>query len=126
MPGSSKTFVGAVVAYDNSVKLSQLHVDGATLQHDGAVSEEVARQMARGARTHLGAGVALATTGIAGPDGGTPEKPVGLVFFALDDGTQRSRAWTFRFEGDRETIQRRATTTALNLLWRYARGDQEP
>jgi nicotinamide-nucleotide amidase len=126
VPGSSKTFVGAVVAYDDSVKLSQLHVDAATLERDGAVSEEVARQMARGARAHLGAGVALATTGIAGPDGGTREKPVGLVFFALDDGTQRSRAWTFHFEGDRETIQRRATTTALNLLWRYARGDQEP
>jgi nicotinamide-nucleotide amidase len=81
--------------------------------------------MARGARTHLNAGVALATTGIAGPDGGTPEKPVGLVIFALDDGTERSRTWTFRFEGDRETIQRRATTTALNILWRYAKG-QEP
>ncbi|MGA2759738.1 MAG: competence/damage-inducible protein A [Candidatus Cybelea sp.] len=123
--GSSETFVGAVVAYDNSVKISQLHVDVATLERDGAVSEAAARQMARGARTHLNAGVALATTGIAGPDGGTPEKPVGLVIFALDDGTERSRTWIFRFEGDRETIQRRATTTALNVLWRYAKG-QEP
>jgi nicotinamide-nucleotide amidase len=89
------------------------------------VSEEVARAMARGARTRLGADVALATTGIAGPGGGTPEKPVGLVIFALDDGTEPSRAWSFRLDGDRETVQRRATTTGLNLLWRYAKG-QEP
>jgi nicotinamide-nucleotide amidase len=125
VPGSSQSFVGAVVAYDNSVKRWELDVEAAALQRDGAVSEQVARQMARGARTRLGADVALATTGIAGPDGGTPEKPVGLVIFALDDGTERSRVWTFRLEGDRETVQRRATTTGLNLLWRYAKV-QEP
>jgi len=125
VPGSSQTFVGAVVAYDNSVKRWQLDVDAATLERNGAVSEEVARAMARGARTRLGADVALATTGIAGPGGGTPEKPVGLVIFALDDGTERSRAWSFHHEGDRETIQRRATTIGLNLLWRYAKS-QEP
>ncbi|HLY01334.1 MAG TPA: competence/damage-inducible protein A [Candidatus Cybelea sp.] len=125
VPGSSKTFVGAVVAYDDSVKRSQLDVEAATLERSGAVSQEVARQMARGARARLGADVALATTGIAGPDGGTPEKPVGLVIFALDDGTDGSRVWDFRLEGDRETVQRRATTIGLNLLWRYAKG-QEP
>jgi nicotinamide-nucleotide amidase len=125
VPGSSQTFVGAVVAYDNSVKRWELDVEAATLERFGAVSEEVARAMARGARTRLGADVALATTGIAGPGGGTPEKPVGLVIFALDDGTEPSRAWSFRLDGDRETVQRRATTTGLNLLWRYAKG-QEP
>ncbi|MGC9991884.1 MAG: competence/damage-inducible protein A [Candidatus Cybelea sp.] len=122
VPGASHTFVGAVVAYDNAVKVTQLGVEVATIARDGAVSEEVASQMARGARTRLSAGVALATTGVAGPDGGTPEKPVGLVIFALDDGTERSNAWSFRLDGDRETIQRRATTIGLNLLWRYAKG----
>ncbi|MFZ0573475.1 MAG: competence/damage-inducible protein A, partial [Candidatus Cybelea sp.] len=79
VPGSSQSFVGAVVAYDNAVKISQLGVDANTLERNGAVSEEVAREMARGARARLGADVALATTGVAGPDGGTAEKPVGLV-----------------------------------------------
>jgi nicotinamide-nucleotide amidase len=123
--GSSQSFVGAVVAYDNAVKISQLGVDAGTLQRNGAVSDDVAREMARGARARLGANVALATTGVAGPDGGTAEKPVGLVLFALDDGTENSRVWNFRLEGDREAIQQRATVMALNLLWRYAKG-QEP
>jgi nicotinamide-nucleotide amidase len=125
VPGSSQSFVGAVVAYDNAVKMSQLGVDAATLERHGAVSDEVAREMARGARARLGADVALATTGVAGPDGGTAEKPVGLVLFALDDGTENSRVWIFNIEGGREAIQQRATMIALNLLWRYARG-QEP
>ncbi len=125
VPGSSQSFVGAVVAYDNAVKISQLGVDANTLERNGAVSEEVAREMARGARARLGADVALATTGVAGPDGGTAEKPVGLVLFALDDGTENSRVWNFRLEGDREAITQRATVIALNLLWRYGMG-QEP
>jgi nicotinamide-nucleotide amidase len=122
VPGSSQSFAGAVVAYDNAVKISQLGVDAGTLERNGAVSDEVAREMARGARARLGADVALATTGIAGPDGGTAEKPVGLVLFALDDGTENSRVWNFSLESDREAITQRATVIALNLLWRYAKG----
>jgi len=122
VPGSSQSFVGAVVAYDNAVKISQLGVDAGALERDGAVSDEVAREMARGARARLGADIALATTGVAGPDGGTAEKPVGLVLFALDDGTEKSRVWSFRLEGDREAVTQRATVIALNLLWRYAKG----
>ena len=76
-------------------------------------------------RLASGADLAVAITGIAGPDGGTAEKPVGLVLFALDDGTENSRVWIFNIEGGREAIQQRATMIALNLLWRYARG-QEP
>jgi nicotinamide-nucleotide amidase len=125
VPRSSQSFVGAVVAYDNAVKISQLGVDAGTLERSGAVSDEVAREMARGARTRLRADVALATTGVAGPDGGTAEKPVGLVLFSLDDGAEKSRVWDFRLEGDREAIAQRATVIALNLLWRYAKG-QEP
>jgi nicotinamide-nucleotide amidase len=83
------------------------------------VSEEVAREMAQGARKRLGADVALATTGIAGPTGGTAEKPVGLVWFALDDALGTSRAWRFELSGDRETVAARATTIGLGILWRH-------
>ena len=117
VPGSSLSFKGGVVAYDNAVKIAQLGVDAQTLATAGAVSEEAAREMARGARERLGAGLGLSTTGIAGPDGGTPEKPVGLVWIALDDG--ETRAWQLRLRGDRDAVARRATTSALGILWRY-------
>ncbi len=117
VPGASQSFVGGVVAYDNAVKIAQLGVAAQTLATAGAVSEEAAREMARGARERLGADIALATTGIAGPDGGTPEKPVGLVWFALDDG--EGRAHRLQLRGDRDAIARRATTAALGILWRH-------
>jgi nicotinamide-nucleotide amidase len=120
VPGSSKSFIGDIVAYDNSVKVSELGVNDATLAAHGAVSEETAREMAHGARARIGSDVAVATTGIAGPDGGTPEKPVGLVWFAIDDG-ETQRSLSFNFRGDRDTIQRRATTMALGLIWRFLR-----
>lgn len=116
VPGASLSFRGGVVAYDNAVKVAQLGVDAETLATAGAVSEEAAREMARGARARLGADVGLSTTGIAGPDGGTPEKPVGLVWIALDDG--ETRAHRMQLRGDRDAIQRRATTAALGILWR--------
>ncbi len=117
VPGASLSFRGGVVAYDNDVKISQLGVDAQTLSTRGAVSEEAAREMARGARERLGAGLGLSTTGIAGPEGGTPEKPVGLVWIALDDG--ETRAWQLQLRGDRDAIARRATTAALGILWRH-------
>ena len=119
VPGSSRSFIGGVVAYDNSLKIAELGVNAQTIEQSGAVSAEVAQQMAHGARTRFGADVAVATTGIAGPDGGTPEKPVGLVWIALDDVDATSRVWRFQLNGDRETIQRRATTAALGVLWRH-------
>jgi nicotinamide-nucleotide amidase len=118
VPGSSKSFLGDVVAYDNAVKESELGVRAETLREYGAVSEQTAREMARGARERLGTSVAIATTGVAGPDGGTPEKPVGLVWFAIDDGETRT-SLSFNFRGDRDAVQRRATTMALGLVWRY-------
>jgi nicotinamide-nucleotide amidase len=117
VPGSSKSFVGGVVAYDNAVKVSQLGVEPKTLETVGAVSEETAKQMAEGVRYRLGADVGLATTGIAGPSGGTPEKPVGLVWLAVADENGTS-AIQLQTRGVRTAIQARATTAALGLLWR--------
>jgi nicotinamide-nucleotide amidase len=121
VPGSSKSFSGAVVAYDNAVKIAQLGVAPALLERVGAVSEEVALAMARGARERLGASVALSTTGIAGPDGGTPDKPVGLVWFAIDDAAG-ARAWRVHFRGDRAAVQSRATTAGLGMIWKRCHG----
>ncbi len=117
VPGASLNFKGGVVAYDNAVKISQLGIAARVLETAGAVSEKAAREMARGARERLGADVGLATTGVAGPGGGTPEKPVGLVWIAVDDGG--ARAHRLQLRGDREAIQRRATSAALGILWRH-------
>lgn len=119
VPGSSQSFVGAIVAYDNSIKIAQLGVSAEAIAREGAVSQEVALQMAQGVRVRLTADVALATSGIAGPGGGTPEKPVGLVWFALDEAGRTARAWRFELTGDRETIAQRASTIGLGILWRY-------
>jgi nicotinamide-nucleotide amidase len=117
VPGSSKSFLGAIVAYDNSVKRAELDVSEQTLSLFGAVSEEAAVEMAGGARKRLHVTHAVSTTGIAGPDGGSEEKPVGLVWFAIDlAGT--TKTYRFVFRGDRDAIQRRATVMALGLVWR--------
>ena len=83
IPGSSKIFYGSVVSYDNSVKEKLLFVKKETLESVGAVSEECAMQMADGARKQIGTDIAISVTGIAGPGGGTPEKPVGLVYIGV-------------------------------------------
>jgi nicotinamide-nucleotide amidase len=119
VPGSSKSFTGGVVAYANSAKIAQLGVSAATLEQFGAVSEETAREMARGARLRFGADLALATTGIAGPSGGTAEKPVGLVWFALDDADGTATAMRMQLSGERAAIMERATTISLGILWRH-------
>jgi nicotinamide-nucleotide amidase len=86
--GASRYFIGGIVAYSNEVKVSQLGVLPETLAAHGAVSEETVRQMAENVRLRYGASIGIATTGIAGPDGGTPEKPVGTVWIGYADGTQ--------------------------------------
>lgn len=122
VPGSSRSFRGGVVAYDNALKAQLLGVEVALIARDGAVSESVARAMARGARRRLGGDVAIATTGIAGPDGGTAEKPVGLVWFALDDDRGMAHAWRMQLPGERDAVTRRATTVALGGLWKHLSG----
>jgi nicotinamide-nucleotide amidase len=117
IPGSSEAFIGAVVAYADEIKARELGVPQDILGRYGAVSAETAAAMAAGARERLGADVAVAVTGIAGPGGGSDEKPVGLVFLHAD-GPDGSRSMDFVFPGDRGSIRRRATVTALHLLRR--------
>jgi nicotinamide-nucleotide amidase len=100
------------------VKQRELGVPADVLERHGAVSSESAAAMAAGARERLGADVALAVTGIAGPDGGTDEKPVGLVY-AHVSGPEGERSLDFVFPGDRDSIRRRATVTSLHLVRRF-------
>jgi nicotinamide-nucleotide amidase len=115
VPGASKTFLGGVVSYANSAKIALLGVSPDLLGTHGAVSAEVARAMAEGARARFGATIALGITGVAGPDGGTPEKPVGLVHFAVatPGGVTTKEA---HYRGSRIDIQRRAAFTGLALV----------
>lgn len=119
VPGASAAFRGGVVAYDNALKRSLLGVSAELLETHGSVSEEVAAAMARGARERLAADLAIATTGIAGPSGGTAEKPVGLVWFALADERGDVRTVRRTIPGDRDDVRRRATTIALTIAWRH-------
>jgi nicotinamide-nucleotide amidase len=116
--GASQTFRGAIVAYADDVKTSLLDVSEETLAAAGAVSEETALAMARGARRRLGVDIAVSTTGIAGPDGGTPEKPVGLVWFGFAGPEGNAQATKLNFPGTRADIRYRAATAALGLIWR--------
>jgi nicotinamide-nucleotide amidase len=115
VPGSSDVFLGGVVAYADGVKRAELGVPEALLERFGAVSAEVAEAMARGGRKRLGADVAVAVTGIAGPGGGTPEKPVGLVYLHAE-GPGGELARELNLPGDRGAIRGRATAAALHLV----------
>jgi nicotinamide-nucleotide amidase len=117
VPGSSDVFLGSVVSYDNSIKEALLGVPTDLLAAHGAVSAEVAQAMAQGARERLGVDVALSVTGIAGPGGGTPEKPVGLVFFHVVGPTGET-SLRFEIPGEREWIRARAAVVGLHLVRR--------
>jgi nicotinamide-nucleotide amidase len=117
VPGSSQVFLGGVVAYADGMKAAELGVRQEMLEQYGAVSAETAAAMAAGARERLGADVAVAVTGIAGPGGGSEEKPVGLVYLHAESPVG-SRSADFVFPGDRDGIRRRAAVTALHLVRR--------
>jgi nicotinamide-nucleotide amidase len=114
VPGSSAWVLGGVVAYANEVKVDQLGVAADLIRTHGAVSEPVAQAMADGVRNRLSADLGVAITGIAGPDGGSPEKPVGTVVIAT--AGPQSTVRTFLFPGDREVIRRFSTTAALEMV----------
>ena len=117
VPGASDVFRGGVVAYADEVKARQLGVPAELIAREGAVSAAVAAAMAAGVRVRLTADVGIAVTGIAGPGGGTAEKPVGLVHVHAEtpDGGHGAE---FSFPADRESIRRRAVVTALHLVRR--------
>ncbi len=121
--GSSDFFVGSLVTYSNEAKIRILGVSHPVLLTEGAVSEPVAAQMAEGARRKLGADVGISTTGIAGPTGGTPKKPVGLVYLGV---SVRGHVQVYRhlFSGDRLRVKARSTFTLLDHLRRRLRATQ--
>lgn len=116
VPGSSAWVTGGVVAYDNRVKQGLLNVREATLLEHGAVSEQTAREMARGARRLLQTDLALSITGIAGPGGGTPEKPVGLTWMALAGPDDLLLSERHVHDGDRLDVKRSSADAALAMV----------
>ena len=122
VPGSSAYFMGGVVAYDNTVKMKVLNVSSETLLKYGAVSEQTAKEMVIGVKKLMGTECAISTTGIAGPSGGTPEKPVGLTYIGISVG-DRVEVFRFVFEDKdsdevarRNNRRRKAAKKALKLL----------
>lgn len=118
IPGSSDYFWGSIVAYHNRVKKKALKVPASNLRKSGAVSAEVALSMARGSRKATGSRIGLSITGIAGPSGGTEEKPVGLVYVGLDARKIRG-VRQFRLSGSRSEIRLSACIKALELLLQF-------
>ncbi len=118
-PGSSEYFLGGIVAYDNRVKIAQLHVPASVIHRYGAVSRQTARHLSNGVRLKFGCDYGLGITGIAGPDGGSSKKPVGLVYISLSSA-KRSKVWSYRFLGRREDIKWQAAHKALDLLRLFA------
>ena len=125
-PGSSDYVAGGVVAYSNEAKTDLLGVDPGLIERHGAVSPEVAEAMADGALQRFGADTSLAITGIAGPGGGSEEKPVGYVCWCckLADGSKLAR--DTQLPGDRNDIRDRSTTVGMHLLRRLLRGEELP
>jgi nicotinamide-nucleotide amidase len=117
VPGSSSYYAGSVIAYENRIKRDVLGVDEELLDQKGAVSREVVEQMARGVCYHLGTEAGIATSGIAGPDGGTEEKPVGTTWICVVY-KEKAHAELFRFGGTRERIIDQASYSAMQLLRR--------
>ena len=125
-PGSSEYFAGGVVAYSDEAKVSLVGVDRELIDRFGAVSTEVAEALAAGAIERFGTDIGIAITGIAGPGGGTEEKPVGLVCFSILAADGRRITRSTRLPGNRADIRDRSTTVAMHLLRRLLLGEGEP
>ncbi|MCC2677611.1 MAG: CinA-like protein [Pseudobdellovibrio sp.] len=116
LSGVSKVFFGSIISYDNSVKHKFLNVSEEALKTKGAVSAEVAQQMAKSAQTGLGVSLSVAVTGIAGPTGGTPTKPVGTVFIAVAGLKSEVQVFEHHFSGDRKSVQLQTCIEAVKHL----------
>lgn len=119
LAGVSSVFMGSVVCYDNTIKQKFLKVSAEALKNFGAVSSEVAKQMAEGAQKELGVSVAVAITGIAGPGGGTAVKPVGTVFVAVAGLGNETKVFEHHFDGNRKQIQLQSCDEAIKHLNRF-------
>ena len=115
VPGSSAYYVGGIISYANEIKIESLDVDVTTLERHGAVSAQVALAMAKGVRARMGADFGVAVTGVAGPDGGSPEKPVGLTYVAVA-GASADEVQRHVWSGDRSSNKQASAAAALELL----------
>jgi nicotinamide-nucleotide amidase len=122
VPGSSEYFYGSLVAYTYNAKVGLLGVDAGVLRDRGAVNEEVAQAMARGARERFSSHLGIALSGVAGPDSGGEAEPPGTVAFGLADETG-TYGWKYRLPGDREMVRQFATTVMLTIALLYVRGE---
>ncbi len=118
IPGSSDYFLAGLITYSNHAKRRFLNVSESTLLEYGAVSEQVAREMAQGVRRTVGADIGISTTGIAGPGGGTEEKPVGLVYFAISD-IDETRSFKGNFLGSRAVVKKAAAERAIDAVLEF-------
>ena len=125
-PGSSAYLLGGAITYANQAKIDQLGVDPGLIERHGAVSPEVAEAMAGGAIERFGADIAIAITGIAGPGGGTEEKPVGTVCWCVLDSDGGRLARAVRLPGNRAEVRDRSTTIGMHMLRRLLRGEDLP
>jgi nicotinamide-nucleotide amidase len=122
-PGASEYVLGGIVAYANEAKVAQAGVTSEAIEEHGAVSGEVARALAEGARERLGAEVGVGVTGIAGPGGGSEEKPVGLVWLSVVGPGGESLTRSVRLPGGRADVRERAVTVAMHLIRRVLSGE---
>lgn len=125
-PGSSDYVVGGVVSYADEVKTELVGVDPGLIERHGAVSAEVAEAMAEGALARFAADVAVAITGVAGPGGGSEEKPVGTVCWSVRSAESAALTRQVRLPGDRADVRDRSTTVGMHLLRRLLRGEDAP
>ena len=121
-PGSSRYFLGGMITYSNKSKVELLGVSSKTIEDFGAVSDETVREMAEGVKRQFHSDIGLAVTGIAGPEGGSSEKPVGTVFLSIasDNGVFSGR---YQFIGERKKIKKETAFMAINWIRRYLNGD---
>jgi nicotinamide-nucleotide amidase len=124
-PGASEYVLGGIVAYSNDAKVEQVGVSAETVERYGAVSEQVARELAAGARSKLAADVGVGLTGIAGPGGGSEEKPIGLVWLSVQGPDGASLTRSVRLPGARADVRERAVTVAMHMIRRLLQGESD-